>query len=129
MNKLQLLLKCTGMVLKSGVCPDTKASDWPKLIMFAHSKGYLYVSKDADTFVCAYRIPADEDVYKNEMPVEESGDLLYVAWAVSESNSRTNLLKMLKQYRKENNVKEIIYYKRNSNTNLKRITFKELVHE
>lgn len=129
MNKLQLLLKCTGMVLKSGVCPETPVADWPKLIMFAHSKGYLYVSKDTESFVCAYRIPEFTDNVVKEMPEKESGDILFIAWAASNSTKKTSLLRMLRSYLKENQIKEIIYLRQDRNGELKRIQIKELVHE
>lgn len=117
------------MVVKSKVCPETSLREWAKIILQAHTKGYLYVMFEKGkpySVSCAYRIPTWDEKFTKEMPHTEDGNILYVAWAVSESPNKTNLLKMLREYRKIfPKVKELIYYKRNSDTDLKRIKLKE----
>lgn len=118
MKQIDLLVKCLSMVIDSNICPRTPKRDWPKIILQAHTKGYLYSNKDLTSFVCAYRIPYWDEAFSDQMPEEERGHILYVAWAVSNSDSFLSLLKMARSYP---NISEIIYYKRNSDKNLKRI--------
>lgn len=124
----EILVNIFDLVLSSGVCPETKRSDWARIILQAHAKGYLYMGLDngiLDVVVCAYRTPNiwDTDV----MPEFESGNSLYVAWAASRSNDNTKLLRMLRQYLSDNpDIDRVYYYKRNSDTDFKEW---ELKHE
>lgn len=108
-------------ILSSGVCPDTPRSKFIKQLLWAHSKGYLYTTANEDAYVLAYRIKEWDEKWGNEMPESEDGDILYCAMAVSVSKSKLGLLKMLRAYCKENDIKELIYYKRNSEKDFKRI--------
>lgn len=120
-----LLTKCLHLIRKYSVCPETTLVEWPRILSFAHDQGYLYVNRDASTFCMAYRIPEWKEEYSDELPAQEGGDILYCAFAVSESDRRVNLLKMLKDYLKENDISELIYYRNNSNSNLKRFNIRK----
>ncbi|MBX4189778.1 hypothetical protein KW791_00550 [Candidatus Parcubacteria bacterium] len=121
LKKHELLQKCLKLILNSKICPLTSKGDWPRILLFAHLRGYLYTNKDASVFVMAYRIPRWEKKWSDVMPEQESGETLYVAFAVSEGKRKISLLKILRQYLKKNEIEEIIYYKRNSDTDFKRI--------
>jgi len=108
-------------ILVSGVCPDTPRSKFIKQLLWAHTKGYLLTNSNEDAYVLAYRIPEWDEKWTKEMPEKEEGDILYCAMAVSTNKSKAGLLKILRAYCKENDVKELIYYKRNSDTDIKRI--------
>jgi len=114
------------MVLTSKVCPGTPITKWPKIILHAHNKGYLFTNMTFDSFVMAYRIPFWDERFANEIPEMEAGSILYVPWCVSQCNDKTALLKMLRSYPHE--ITEIIYYKRNSDTDLKRIKIRRNNH-
>jgi hypothetical protein len=119
-------MKIYEMVIKSGVCPDTPINSWSEIIPFCHSKGYLYVLYEKDepvSVVCAYRIPLFDEKFVDKYPERELGTVLYIPWAVSNSLSITSLLYMFKQYIKQHDITELVYYKRNSETDLKRIKF------
>jgi len=109
------------LVIQSGVCPETDKRMWPKIILDAHRKGYLYTNQDMTTAVLAYRVPKWEPHWQDEMPLIESGDILVIGWAVSRNHNRLGLLKMLRSYLKENEVREIVYYKGSPSDDLRRI--------
>ena len=108
-------------ILVSGVCPDTPRPQFIKQLLWAHSRGYLFTNKEEDAYVLAYRIPEWDEKWGNTMPHEESGSILYCAMAVSISKKPISLLKMFRSYCLENEVTELIYYKRNSDKDIKRI--------
>ena len=121
----EILGKCLFLVDSSGVCPETTIKEWPNLILFAHSHGYLYTNQLNSVFICAYRIKEWSEDYSKIMPSIECGDKLYVAWAVSYPKTQFSLLKMLRQYVINNpDIIELIYYSRNSDHNLHRINLR-----
>ena len=122
MNKV--LLRIYEMVVQSGVCPETPLCGWSEIIPFCHEKGYLYTLFEKDEIVavvCAYRIPYFHEKFTDMYPEKEEGNILYIPWAVSNSYSMTSLLYMLKSYLLKHDIQEIAYYRRNSDTDLKRI--------
>ena len=122
MKQIELLTQVMSLIINSGVCPETKPAEWAKLIMWAHTRGFLYVTIEKDqvkTVACAYRIPYWHKNFTEEMPEKDYGSILYIAWCVSKSDSMLELLKMLRSYLSTNHITEIIYYKRNSSTDLK----------
>ena len=117
-----LLMRCANMVNKTHVCPETPIEEMVKVIGYSHEKGYLYTNKKANTFVCGYRIPEINDKWKSTIPEVETGEIFYINFAVSEEPNKWVLLKMLRDYLKENtDVKELCYYRRNSDEDFKRI--------
>jgi hypothetical protein len=117
-----LMSRCMNMVVRNKVCPASSIEELANVIIFSHKKGYLLTNRKANAFVCCYRIPEINDRWKNEIPENEQGDILYVNFAVSESADKWILLKILRDYMKENpDVKELVYYRRGSNTDFKKI--------
>lgn len=107
------------MVKRSGVCPKTAPEDWPRILMFAHSRGYLYTNKDASAFALVYRIPEWNEKWPDIMPERESGDKAYCVFAVSESQDKLSLLRMFRGFMRLHNVKTMYYHRRGSDTDLK----------
>lgn len=117
-----LLMKCANMVKRSEVCPDSSYKEMLDVIHYSHNKGYLYTTKDANTFICGYRIPEINEKWKNTIPEKEQGTIFYVNFAVSENPDWMVLLKMLREYLKSNtDVKELCYFRRNNDKDFKRI--------
>ena len=117
-----LLTKCLHMCRESKVCPNSTVEEMISAICISHEHGYLYANRDANTFVCGYRIPEVNDKWKCTIPEKEEGEIFFVNFAVSEEPNPWRLLKMLRSYLKENtDVKELVYYRRNSDTDFKRI--------
>lgn len=118
-----LLMKCFHMACASNVCPESPREDLLKAIIFSHDKGYLLTNKDASAFANVYRVKSESDVEK--IPEVEDGELAYVNFAISEQKNPFVLLKMLREYVKQNpEVKELVYFRRNSDTDFKRIHIK-----
>ena len=113
--KCQLIAKCLKMVIEKKVCPETTSSDWVRILLYAHSKGYLYTNKDASAFVLCYRIPEWREEYGNVMPEVETGEVLYVSFSVSESNDKLSLLRMLKSY---SGIKQAVWHRRGDDNDL-----------
>lgn len=125
MSQKELLVRIMQMVINSGVCPETDEKEWAKLILYAHTRGFLYTTPDLKTVVCAYR--SKSDTHDSEMPFVEEPDAehLHVVWAASESNDQNSLLKLMRAYLKSHKVKDISYYRRNNDKDFKALK----VHE
>lgn len=120
--------KMISNILLTGVCPNTPRSVFARNLLWAHNKGYLFTNKNEDVYILAYRIPEWEEKWSKQMPEEEKGSVLYCAMAVSISKNPICLLKILRDYCEENEVKELIYYKRNSDSDFKRIPIRSKSH-
>jgi len=117
-----LMHRCMDLVSKTNVCPDTPRSEMARVVAYSHDKGYLFTNRGANAFVCGYRIPEVSDKWKTTIPEKEQGEIFFVNFAVSEEPNRWTLLRMLREYLKSNpDVKELCYYRRNSDTDFKRI--------
>lgn len=125
-----LIFRCFEMACKTNVCPDTSRSEMKSVIEFSHDKGYLYTNRLANAFVCGYRIPEISDKWKSIIPEKEQGEIFFVNFAVSDETNKWELLKMLRQYLKENtDVRELCYFRRNSDKDFKRIHLRRASHE
>jgi hypothetical protein len=117
-----LLMRCANMVNQRKVCPDSPIEEMVKVIGYSHEKGYLYTNRQANTFVCGYRIPELSEKWKSTIPEKEEGEIFFVNFAVSEEPNKWVLLKMLREYLKANtDVKELVYFRRNNDKDFKRI--------
>lgn len=120
----ELLVRIMQIVVRSGVCPDTDEKEWAKLILFSHTRGFLYINPDKTTAVCAYR--SDSDKHLDEMPMIENGKHLHVVWAASESNDQNSLLKLMRSYLKENkDIEDISYHRRNNDKDFKKLNVRK----
>jgi hypothetical protein len=117
-----LIWRCLDMVNKRNVCPDSPRSEMAQVVEFSHNRGYLYTNRGANAFVCGYRIPEISDKWKSTIPENEQGEIFFVNFAVSEEPDRWTLLRMLRGLLKDNpDIKELCYYRRNSDKDFKRI--------
>lgn len=95
------------------------------MVLFAHQKGYLYVGTDPNTshidlVVIGYRVPEITTDCGKELPLEESGKILYVPMLASTSKDRTKLIKILRFYLKSNqDIERIAYRWRGSQLDLR----------
>jgi len=124
-----LIWRCCKMIDDTNVCPDSPRAEMKQVVEFSHNHGYLYTNRGANTFVCGYRIPEINDKWKSTIPEKEEGEIFYVNFAVSEEPNKWNMLRMLREYLKANpDVKELCYYRRNSDTDFKRIILRRSNH-
>ncbi len=120
-----LLMRCADLVNKTNVCPDSSLKEMLDVILYSHNRGYLYTNRPANTFICGYRIPEVSEKWKNTIPEKERGEIFFVNFAVSEEPNKWGMLKMLREYLKQNtDVKELCYFRRNSDKDFKRIILK-----
>lgn len=117
-----LVNHCINLVKKHGVCPDSDMKEMINAIVYSHDRGYLYTNRKANTFVCGYRIPEVNDKWRVTIPEEETGEIFFVNFAVSEDSSKWALLKMLRSYLRDNpDIHDLVYYRRNSDTDFRQI--------
>lgn len=124
-NTLKLLSNCMRMIRDTKVCPDTPAHDWPRILLYAHARGYLYTNRKGTAFVLIFRIPEWDEKWITTLPDKESGNKAYTVFAVSEEDDKLSLLRMFKSYVAQHGIEEMIYYRRNSDTDLKRIKIRK----
>lgn len=106
------------LVINCKVCPQTPVEDWPKIIIQAHNRGYLYINLDDEQVkaaVMAYRIPFYDEKFAIHIPNKDYGNKLYVAWACSVSDHMLTLLRMLKGYLSMFPLVDEVYYHHRGN--------------
>ncbi len=118
-KQLRLLRQCALLFAAQKTCNEPSILEWLKLVYFAHNKGYLYCGFDEDgnidMAVIAYRIKHIKESEKNELPLSDSGRILYVSAAASISDSNLKLLRLMRWYLKNNlEINLIAYDYRNS---------------
>lgn len=124
-----LINRCFMMACKHNICPDSSRDDIKQAIEYSHDKGYLYTNRSANAFVCGYRIPELNDKWKTTIPDKEQGEIFFVNFAVSEDLDKWTLLRMLRAFLKSNpDVKELCYYRRNSEKDFKQIHLRRASH-
>ena len=127
--QFQFFLKIFNIVSTSGVCPDTTAQEWLKTLSYMHTKGWLFYGQEQGkivTILGAYRIKEFDESKTDTMPIEEEGDILYIPFVVSYAKDKMILKKMLNDYAKlYPNIKEVIFYERNSDDKIKRFKIGE----
>lgn len=124
-----VLMRCINMALESAVCPNSKPDELIKAIVYSHEHGYLYTNRKANAFVCGYRIPEVSDKWSSTIPEKETGEIFYINFAVSKDINNWVLLKMLRDYLRDNpDVKELVYFRRNNDKDFKRIHLRRPTH-
>lgn len=124
-NTIKLLANCMRLIKDTKVCPDTPLNEWPRILLFAHARGYLYTNRNGTAFVLIFRIPEWDEKWTERLPDKESGNKAYTVFAVSEEDDKVSLLRMFKSYVAQHGIEEMIYYRRNSDTDLKRIKIRK----
>lgn len=124
MTQKELLVGCLDLIYKKRPCPETNIFDWAKTLLHLHKNGMLYaVAKEGKVILCAaaYRIKEWDEKYSDVIPEKEDGDIAYSPFSASDSDDRFLLLKVVRQYLKDNpEVKEMIFFNRNSDQDLRR---------
>lgn len=114
--------KCLKMIEETNVCPDSTMDEMRNVVKYAHDHGYLFTNREANAFVCGYRIPEINDRWKTTIPENEIGEIFFVNFAVSDDSNKWTLLRMLRSFLKDNpDIEELCYYRRNSDKDFKRI--------
>lgn len=116
-------------IVKSNVCPETDRKQWFNTLVYMHTKGWIYLNTKKGSINCvvgAYRVNNLDNF--DTLPVEEEGNILYIPFAASISDDKLTLKKMLDKYTQSNpDIKEIVFYERNSQDKFKRFKLNEEV--
>lgn len=101
MTQTELLLQVALLLEMKKPWADISTCDMLKVIMYVHSKGWLYTAVDEDGVLelvgVAYRVPEYKESEMYKLPKEESGNTLYIPFMVSVSNDRMKVLRSLRQ--------------------------------
>lgn len=110
-----------NLINKYNLCPQMSKEEWLPIVMYMEHKGWIHLMMENGRTVGmwgGWRIEEfNEKVYDN-LPREEKGNILYIPFACSEFKDR---LIFLKEARKLNNIKEIIFNEHKKNGRLHRI--------
>ena len=123
MTQVELLKKCLLLLVSKGACPETKPTKWVEVLWYMHNKGWLFAhtnNDEVDVVVGAYRIKEFDEKQVDTLPINEEGEILFVPFLASKSDDVFMVRKMLNAYMEEYPIKEIIFYERNDDKNLKR---------
>jgi hypothetical protein len=116
-NELKVAAK---LLFESSIWPDRKEFEYfAKLVLYTHSKGWLWLAKEEGEVRAAsiaYKVPAVNESTGDQIPEESKGNILYVPILVSKAKNKRLPLKMLKAaIKKHEGIKEVIYHKHRSN--------------
>lgn len=108
-------------VKKYNLCPKTPSEKWLEVICYMQDKGWLHLIFENEKMVGmwgGYRIERYTKHTEDALPIKESGNILYIPFACSESKDR---LVFLKEARKLVGIKEIVFNEHNKNGRLHKI--------
>lgn len=115
MNQHAIILKAFDLILKHKIWEDKTPSEILKILMYLHTKGWLYipvVDGKIEAIIAAYRIEYINDSSLVKIPVTEIGNTLYVPLALnlSDKSLYRTIRNSLKSYLEDNpNVNEIVF--------------------
>jgi len=122
---INFLFNIYGILLKSGVCPETKKGEWLKTISEMHVRGMLYYGNEdgqVKVVVGAWKIKEFNEKVIDMIPEKEEGNILYVSFMASMAQDKTLPRKLLNNYlQNHQEVDEVVFYERNSDTKFKRL--------
>lgn len=131
-RQLRLLRQSAMMFARNKVANEPSVFRWMKIVFFAHNHGYLYCGfdKNGDVNVAciAYRVVHVERSDRDTIPELEEGNTIYVHSAVSRSNDRMGLFRLMKWYLREHPyVTQVAYYRLRDKEH--RLIIRELNHK
>lgn len=127
MKQVEGLRQIMEMIVRSGIRPEMKPSDWLRALLFFHRKGWLYATvkdKEIKMALAAYRIKEFDEKTKNKVPDVEEGDILYIPFIISRDEDRFRVTRIAKTFLSNHkDIKEIVF--EDKNNRVRRFTNKE----
>lgn len=124
MTQAELIFKIYLLVAQSGVCPKTQPAEWVKILLYLHSKGWLWAIVDekhnVEMAAGMYRVPSVDEAYTNQMPEKEEGRILYIPFFVSRSNDPMKAKQILTKYLKTHEDIDEIFFEDGNDNKLRR---------
>jgi hypothetical protein len=114
MTQGQMLAQAFLMLSKTNIYPNADIKDWFKVLLYMHTKGWLYIGFENEKMVLVvgmYRIKKfDKDSIK-DLPKKEEGNVLYIPFFASEAEDKLLPRKLLQRYlSKHKNINRIAFY-------------------
>ncbi len=110
----EMLAQAFLILQQSNIYPNAKPADWIKILLYMHTKGWLYIGYEKEKMVMVagmYRIKKfNKDTIKT-LPQKEEGNVLYVPFFASNAEDKLLPRKLLQRYlSKHKNIKKITFY-------------------
>jgi hypothetical protein len=114
MTQGQVLAQAFLMLKDKNIYPNAQPSDWLKVLLYMHKKGWLYIGFEKEKLAMVagmYRIKKfDKDTIK-KLPEKEEGNVLYVPFFASSAEDKLLPRKLLQRYlSKHKDIKRIAFY-------------------
>jgi hypothetical protein len=114
MTQGQILAQAFLILQESNIYPNAKPSDWLKVLLYMHTKGWLYIGFEKEKMAMVagmYRIKKfNKDTIK-DLPKKEEGNVLYIPFFASSAEDKLLPRKLLQRYlSKHKNIKKITFY-------------------
>lgn len=101
MTQSELLLKALNLVVKSGLWPETTPGEWIKILLYLHTRGWLYFipeNNDLAVVIAGYRVPEVGRTTHRALPTKEEGKIFYVPFMVSIAKDKREIAKVIRRY-------------------------------
>lgn len=116
-----MIAKTLELVNKFNLCSQMSKEKWLQIIIYMEEKKWIHYLIEEDKIVGmwgGWRISKWSQKVFDSLPLEETGNILYIPFACSESNDR---FIFLKEARKLKGIKEIIFNENYKNGRLHKI--------
>lgn len=122
MNQYKLILQSLDLIIETALWPEKKPSEVFNILMYLHNKGWLYTPTTdgkITAVMCGYRIPEVNETTLTKMPINESGNILYVPFVIA-IEKNVNLFHIIREscklYLKDNpDIEQIVLEDKNKN--------------
>ncbi len=110
------LIATFDFLKRTGFFEDQSTLEWARKLNHLYDRGWLYSSMHGEKLLAvagAFRIPAWDKRFVEELPEKQEGNILFISFFSSESEDSKIPLKLLKQFLRENpTIQEIVYYRK-----------------
>lgn len=121
MTQSELIAQALTVTYKAKVLGDMTPGEYLMVLMYCHTKGWLYLSQHDGkvvSVIAAYRIPEVTEAYMGKLPPQEGGTILYIPMAASldpSENVFKSMRETLRKYLEQNpDITEIVIEKENN---------------
>jgi len=110
----QILAQAFLILKESNIYPNAKPSDWLKVLLYMHTKGWLYIGFEKEKMAMVagmYRIKKFDKENIKILPKKEEGNVLYIPFFASSAEDKLLPRKLLQRYlSKHKDIKKITFY-------------------
>lgn len=129
MTQGQMLAQAFLILQNSKIYNDATPKDWLKVLLYMHTKGWLYIGFENEKMVMIagmYRIKKFDKKNIKVLPKKEEGNILYIPFFASNAQDKLLPRKLLQRYmKKHRDIKQIVFYANEEKKIFNRIKEKE----